>query len=65
MKFPTPKRKIVTEATQSFTFSRRAMVVGGLQGAIGALLVGRMGWISIAENEKYQLLSERDRKSVV
>ncbi|KEZ14708.1 Penicillin-binding protein 2 [Sphingobium yanoikuyae] len=61
MKFPTPKRKIVTEATQSFTFSRRAMVVGGLQGAIGALLVGRMGWISIAENEKYQLLSESNR----
>lgn len=61
MKFPGPKRKIVTEATQSFTFSRRAMVVGGLQGAIGALLVGRMGWISVAENEKYSLLSESNR----
>lgn len=43
MKFPFPKRKIVTEATQSFTFSRRAMVVGGLQGAIGAVLVGTHG----------------------
>lgn len=61
MKFPTPKRKIVTEATQTFTFTRRAMVVGGLQGAIGALLVARMGWISVAENEKYSLLSESNR----
>jgi penicillin-binding protein 2 len=60
MKFPT-KRKIVTEATQSMTFSRRAMVVGGLQGLIGATLVGRMAWISVAENEKYSLLSESNR----
>ncbi|WCP11765.1 Peptidoglycan D,D-transpeptidase MrdA [Sphingobium sp. AntQ-1] len=61
MKFLTPKRKIITEAAQSFTFTRRAMVVGGLQGAIGALLVGRMAWISVAENEKYSLLSESNR----
>jgi penicillin-binding protein 2 len=61
MKFLTPKRKIVTEAAQSFTFSRRAMVVGGLQGAIGAVLIGRMAWISVVQNEKYSLLSESNR----
>ncbi|MGW8203213.1 penicillin-binding protein 2 [Sphingomonas bisphenolicum] len=61
MKFLTPKRKIITEAAQSFTFTRRAMVVGGLQGAIGAVLIGRMAWISVAENEKYSLLSESNR----
>ncbi|MFD1105835.1 penicillin-binding protein 2 [Sphingobium olei] len=61
MKFPTPKRKIITEAAQSLTFSRRAMVVGGLQGLVGAMLVGRMAWISIAQNEKYTLLSESNR----
>lgn len=61
MKFPFPKRKIVTEATQSFTFTRRAMVVGGLQGAIGAVLVGRMAWISVVQHEKYSLLSESNR----
>lgn len=58
MKLPFLKKKTVTEASLSFTFTRRAMVVGGLQGAIGALLVGRMGWISVAENEKYNLLSK-------
>ena len=48
MKLPKLKRKIVTEASLSFTFTRRAMVVGGLQAGIGAMLIGRMGWISVA-----------------
>lgn len=53
--------KNVTEASQSFTFTRRAMVLGGIQGGIGVLLAVRMGWISIAENEHYELLSESNR----
>ncbi|WP_022683988.1 penicillin-binding protein 2 [Sphingobium bisphenolivorans] len=61
MKLPKFKKKTVNEAALSFTFTRRAMVVGGLQAGIGALLIGRMGWISIAENEKYNLLSESNR----
>ncbi|MDX3908761.1 MAG: penicillin-binding protein 2 [Sphingobium sp.] len=61
MKFPKPNRKTVTEASQSFTFTRRAMVVGGIQGGMGMLLAARMAWISVAENEKYQLLSESNR----
>lgn len=61
MKFPFLTSKTVTEATQTFTFTRRAMVVGGLQGLIGATLIGRMAWISIAQNEKYSLLSESNR----
>ncbi|CAD7336160.1 penicillin-binding protein 2 [Sphingomonadales bacterium 56] len=61
MKLPRLKRKTVTEASLSFTFTRRAMVVGGLQAGIGAMLIGRMAWISVAENEKYNLLSESNR----
>ncbi len=61
MKFPRPKRKIITEAAQTFTFNRRALIVGGIQGGIGAMLAARMAWISIAENEKYTLLSESNR----
>lgn len=51
----------VTEASQSFTFTRRTMVLGGIQGGIGLLLAARMGWISVAENEHYELLSESNR----
>ncbi|MHA6766924.1 penicillin-binding protein 2 [Sphingobium ummariense] len=61
MKFPRPKRKIVTEAAQSLTFTRRAMVVGGLQVGIGALLAGRMAWISVVQHEKYSMLAESNR----
>ena len=61
MTFLKSKRKSVTEASQTFTFTRRAMVVGGLQGAIGAMLIGRMAWISVAENEHYTALSESNR----
>lgn len=61
MKFPKLTPKHITEASLSFTFTRRAMVLGGLQGGVGMLLAARMGWISVAENEKYSLLSESNR----
>ncbi len=54
MKFPGSKRQIIT-------FTRRTMVLGALQGAVGAVLAARMAWISVAENEKYSLLSESNR----
>jgi len=54
-------KKQATEASQAFSFSRRAFFLGGAQLAVGGLLVSRMGWIAIAENEKYQLLSESNR----
>lgn len=53
--------KTISGAVQALTFSRRATVVGGLQVGIGVLLAGRMAYISVAENERYQLLSESNR----
>src|SRR6476620_11653288 len=55
------KHMRITSAHQSITFSRRMMLLGGAQVAVGALLVGRMGSLAIAQNEKYQLLSESNR----
>jgi len=54
-------RPLVTESNQAFTFTRRAMVLGGAQGLVAAVLGGRMAWLSIAENEHYKLLSESNR----
>ncbi len=54
-------KRIVTEAQQNFTFTRRALVLGGAQIAIGAVLAGRMAYISIAQNERYSLLAESNR----
>ena len=53
--------KRFTSVHQSLTFSRRMMLMRGAQLGIGGLLLGRLGWLSIAENEHYQLLSESNR----
>jgi penicillin-binding protein 2 len=56
---------LLTESSQVFTFSRRAFVLGGLQAGVAALVAGRMAYISIAENERYKLLSEENRVQMV
>jgi len=53
--------RIVTEATQTYSFSRRAVVLGAGQAVVGLLLAGRMTWLAVAENEHYSLLSESNR----
>ena len=53
--------RMVTEAQQSFSFTRRSFVLGGVQIGVGALLAGRMAYISIAQNERYSLLAESNR----
>src|SRR5947209_17653608 len=59
------KHMRITSAVQSITFSRRMMVLGGAQAAVGGLLIGRMGWLAIAQNQKYQLLSESNRVQLI
>ena len=54
-----------TNAHQLITFSRRMMLLGGAQAAVGTMLIGRMGWLSVAQNEKYQLLSESNRVQLI
>jgi penicillin-binding protein 2 len=54
-----------TSVHQSITFSRRMMLVGGAQAAIGGLLIGRLSWLAIKENEHYQLLSESNRVQLI
>lgn len=53
--------RIATEAQQGYTFSRRAWLLGAAQFGVGGMLAGRMAWLSVAENERYQLLSESNR----
>lgn len=53
-----------TEADRTRTFTRRTLLLGGAQATLGALLVGRMTWLSIFESPKYTLLSEKNRVSL-
>jgi len=55
----------LTNAHQSITFSRRMPAARAAQAAIGGLLIARMGWLSVAQNAKYQLLSESNRVQLI
>jgi len=59
MKFLRPRH--ISVAILRDTFDRRSLVVGGAQAAVGALLAGRLGYLAIAQNEKYKLDSESNR----
>ena len=53
--------RLVSEAQQTFSFTRRATVLGMAQAGVAMLLGGRMAWLAIAENERYTTLSESNR----
>ena len=54
-------RPFVSSVILKNTFDRRAMVIGGLQAGVGVLLAARMGYIAVAENEKYKMEAESNR----
>ena len=53
--------KVINASILRSSFERRAMLIGTVQGGIGVLLAARMGYLAIAENEKYRLESESNR----
>ena len=57
--------KRFTAAHQSITFSRRMMLVGGAQAAFGGILIARLGYLSVAQNQHYRLLSESNRVQLI
>ncbi|WP_435200766.1 penicillin-binding protein 2 [Qipengyuania sp. 902] len=55
------RRDIVSQVTLDNAFDRRTFTIGTAMGGLGVLLAARMGYIAIAENEKYELESESNR----
>ena len=53
--------RLVNEVQQSYSFSRRALVLGAAQGAVAVALASRMTWLAVIENQRYQLLAESNR----
>jgi penicillin-binding protein 2 len=51
----------VTMATLRNSFNRRSVVLGAVQGGLGVLLAGRMSYLAIAQNRKYELEAESNR----
>lgn len=55
------RRPFVSATTLDTAFSRRSFAIGTAMGGLGVLLASRLAWLSIAQNEKYQLESESNR----
>lgn len=51
----------VTPSTLKSRYDRRSFVLGSVGAGVGTLLAVRMGYIAIAENEKYETESESNR----
>lgn len=58
---PGRRGRLVTEAQQSFSFTRRTFALGAMQGGIGLLLASRMAWLTVAQKDKYSALAESNR----
>ncbi|MDN3645484.1 penicillin-binding protein 2 [Pontixanthobacter aestiaquae] len=54
-------RMPINSTTLKNRYDRRSFVVGAVGGGVGLLLAARMGYIAIAENEKYKVESESNR----
>ncbi|MEO1648385.1 MAG: penicillin-binding protein 2 [Pseudomonadota bacterium] len=52
---------VANASTLKNTFDRRSVLIGTVQGGVGVLLAVRMGYLAIAENEKYRVESESNR----
>ncbi len=51
----------MTAARLTQTFERRTFLLGAVQGGVGLLLAGRLGYLAVAENAKYRAASESNR----
>lgn len=49
---------------RSKSFTRRAFVVGAVQGAMLAVLGGRLAWLQLVEGQKYTTLADKNRINV-
>ena len=54
-------RPPITESSQAQTFARRAFLIGAGQVTLATILAGRMGYIAIAQNERYSDMAESNR----
>lgn len=61
MKRPAKMKQQLNATGLRHAFTRRSFVIGGAQGGIGLLLAARMGYLAVAENERYKMLSESNR----
>lgn len=50
--------------SQSKSFTRRAFLIGGIQGALLGVLGGRLAWLQLAQGDKYKVLADENRINI-
>ncbi len=51
----------MTASRLTQSFQRRTFLLGAVQGGVGLLLAGRLGYLAVAQNAKYRAASESNR----
>ena len=51
----------VSDDEHKKTVSRRAFIIGAAQGGVITLLAGRLGWLQLAQGNRYKTLSDKNR----
>ena len=54
-------KPVISTVALTHSFNRRSFFIGAVEGGVGLLLATRMGYLALAENEKYRLASESNR----
>lgn len=54
-------QKMLENKDNQKSFTRRAFVIGGIQGMILGILGTRLAWLQIADGQKYKTLSDKNR----
>ncbi|MCJ7420292.1 penicillin-binding protein 2 [Sphingomicrobium astaxanthinifaciens] len=62
---PPKKPARFTEAQRDEAFSRRSLLVGGIQTVLGGALIARLGYLSISQNQYYQTMAEDNRVQMI
>jgi len=52
------------EEDRSKVFTRRAFILGALQGSLLMVLGGRLAWLQVVEGNKYKVLADNNRINV-
>ncbi len=55
------RKDLVSRTTLDNAFDRRTFVVAGAMGGLATILAGRMAYIAVAQNERWELESESNR----
>jgi len=53
--------RVANDVTQAHSFTRRAWLLGAVQGGVGLAIAGRIGWLSLVQHDRFEAMAESNR----